>query len=145
MAHMLQTIVVRTYRNLMKGKAMDKTDRMSTEMYDVPTTATFTCRYENEHGELETWKGEWRLKSMRAGNVEMVVNARGYRYLLEVGCYSDGHYVCLPDWDAGSALASLDDYLWNYPRLLHCMKPRDAVSVIKGLQSFAMETGWGLR
>ena len=110
----------------------------------IPTSATFTCRYSDESGEADTWEGVWHILEARWDIIKLEVIARGYRYEVFVGKYINGHYVCIPNWDAGSALATLDDYFWNYGRLTHCMEPVHAVSVLTGLRDFAKTTGWGL-
>ena len=106
---------------------------------------TFECHYTDEQGNGMSWEGKWNVVDAHGGSIEMTVTARGFSYWLIVGEYTDGYYVCIPEWNAGSALGYLDDLHWNYGRLSRSMSPCDAMSVVAGLRDFARTTGWGIR
>lgn len=57
-----------------------------------------------------------------ADPVEANITINGINVFIIVGSYISGHFICIPEWSVGSALARLDDYRWNYERLTQCPK-----------------------
>lgn len=49
---------------------------------------------------------------------ECTVEARGYSYHLLFGSQINGNFLCIPNWNIGCELASLDDKDWNLHSLL---------------------------
>lgn len=49
---------------------------------------------------------------------EMVVEARGYSFHLIFGEQVNGMFLCIPNWDVGCELSSLNDRHWNMESLL---------------------------
>ena len=60
-------------------------------------------------GRIELWSTDLPL--------EASIQANGWDFHVIIGEHSFGRYICIPNWDAGSELASLDDYFWNRERL----------------------------
>ena len=48
---------------------------------------------------------------------EVEVSARGSYFHLLVGHHTYGNYICIPNWNIGTELASLSDSFWNLERL----------------------------
>lgn len=79
------------------------------------TELTFTAK---THTNSKTsWNG--RIKAIRIDRepYELEVNARGSCFHLIVGKHAYGNYICIPNWNVGTELASLDDVFWNKERL----------------------------
>ena len=66
---------------------------------------------------------------------ECTVEARGYSFHLLFGSQSSGHFLCIPDWNIGCGLASLDDTGWNLRSLLDTerLDYEEATAVISAL------------
>ena len=65
----------------------------------------------------------------------MEVTARGSSFHLIVGHHKYGKYICIPNWNIGTELASLSDRFWNYERLTRYteMEGVDAYSIVSAL------------
>lgn len=66
---------------------------------------------------------------------EVEVTARGSTYHLIFGAHEYGNYLCIPNWDIGTEMASLSDRFWNYERLTQYagLAEIDACSVVDAL------------
>ena len=65
---------------------------------------TFTCK--GKGCSPRQWEGS--LEILKRGNpCEAELCARGSRFHLIVGKHSYGNYLCIPDWDIGTELSSL--------------------------------------
>ena len=65
---------------------------------------TFTCK--GKGCSPRQWEGS--LEILQKGNpCEAELCARGSRFHLIVGKHSYGNYLCIPDWDIGTELSSL--------------------------------------
>ncbi len=80
------------------------------------------------------WPAKIEILSNR-NPCEAIVSARGSSYHLIFGKQINGNYVCIPNWNLGSELASLSDIYWNTERLHNCchMAKADAVTVAQVL------------
>lgn len=65
----------------------------------------------------------------------MEVTARGSSFHLIVGHHKYGTYICIPNWNVGTELASLTDRFWNYERLINYTELSivDAYSIVNAL------------
>lgn len=80
------------------------------------------------------WEGN--LQIVRTGNpCEAEVTARGSRFHLIAGTHTYGNYVCIPNWNVGTELASMTDTFWNqeHIRRYTCLKKVDACTVVAAL------------
>lgn len=111
-----------------------------------PSRGDFECRQRKPDGTMSTWQGYWLIHKIEKRHIELDIYAGGWGFHSIVGRYSDGHYLCIPEWRVGCALsASLCDTFWNYSSLAHCLKPSEARSVTTALADLSSKTGWGNR
>jgi len=66
---------------------------------------------------------------------ECTVEARGYSYHLLFGSQINGNFLCIPNWNIGCELASLDDKGWNLHSLLSTdrLDYEDSTAIISAL------------
>lgn len=74
---------------------------------------TYTCRGSSK---MDPWEGII-LPIKLTEPYEVEVTARGSSFHLIVGRHKYGTYICIPNWNIGTELASLTDCFWNYERL----------------------------
>ena len=80
------------------------------------------------------WLGEITPIRLDSEPYEVEVSARGSSFHLLIGRHAYGNYICIPDWDIGTELASLSDSFWNLERLKNTkLKKVDACSVVYAL------------
>lgn len=86
---------------------------------------------ETEHS---TWEGSI-VPLKLTDPYELEVSARGSLFHLVVGTHNFGKYICIPNWNIGTELASLSDRFWNYERLTAYtdLSEADACSVVYAL------------
>ena len=69
---------------------------------------------------------------------EMEINARGSYFHLIIGKHCYGNYMCLPNWNIGSEMASMTDTFWNWERLKDAgMKAVDAYSIVDAIKAMS--------
>jgi hypothetical protein len=84
------------------------------------------------------WTGT--LDILKTGNpCEVEIYARGSRFHLITGKHAYGNYLCIPNWNVGTELASLTDIFWNEERLRNYSKLKkvDAYTVVTALRILA--------
>jgi len=66
---------------------------------------------------------------------EAEVSARGSTFHMIFGSHEYGNYLCIPNWNIGTEMASLSDRFWNYERLIQYagLAEVDACSVADAL------------
>ena len=80
------------------------------------------------------WIGEIVPIQLEQEPYEVEVTARGGYFHLLVGHHAYGNYICIPNWDVGTELASLSDSFWNLERLSSTkLKKVDACSIAYAL------------
>ena len=80
------------------------------------------------------WIGEIVPIQLEQEPYEVEVTARGSYFHLLVGHHAYGNYICIPNWDVGTELASLSDSFWNLERLSSTkLKKVDACSIAYAL------------
>lgn len=94
-------------------------------------TIKFTCRGSSR---MKSWDG-MILPLKLTAPYEIEVTARGSTFHLIVGHHQYGKYICIPNWNIGTELASLTDRFWNYERLTAYTElgTVDAYSVVSAL------------
>jgi hypothetical protein len=67
------------------------------------------------------------------------ISARGSRFHLITGKHAYGNYLCIPNWNVGTELASLTDIFWNEERLRNYSKLKkvDTRTVVTALKILA--------
>lgn len=78
-------------------------------------TIKYTCRCDYED-ESSTWEGIMTPIKLTSP-YEATITARGSSFHLVVGTHQYGNYICIPNWNIGTELASLSDRFWNHERL----------------------------
>ena len=80
------------------------------------------------------WIGEIIPLQLDSEPYEVEVSARGSYFHLLIGHHAYGNYICIPNLDIGTELASLSDSFWNLERLSSTkLKKVDACSVAYAL------------
>ena len=80
------------------------------------------------------WIGEIVPIQLEQEPYEVEVTARGSYFHLLVGHHAYGKYICIPNWDVGTELASLSDAVWDLGRLNSTkLKKVDACSIAYAL------------
>lgn len=94
----------------------------------------FICSYLPDKG-METWKGT--ICPMQPFDpVDYEVCARDSMFHIILGCYSGGHYLCIPNWNIGIDIVDADDCFWNFGHLTSAypnLNRVDAVSIVNAL------------
>lgn len=71
-----------------------------------------------EKKELFTWNGTVQLLwPNQLSMIEAEVNARGHRFHVLTGRHNCGGWLCIPDWNIGCELSTLNDRFWNFSSL----------------------------
>ncbi|HKM33172.1 MAG TPA: DUF6618 family protein [Lachnospiraceae bacterium] len=80
------------------------------------------------------WTGKIIPIQLEQEPYEVEVSARGSYFHLLLGHHAYGNFLCIPNWDIGTELASLSDSFWNLERL-SCTKLKkvDACSIAYAL------------
>lgn len=80
------------------------------------------------------WMGEITPIQLEHEPYEVEVSARGSYFHLLIGHHAYGNYICIPNWNVGTELASLSDSFWNLEQLSSTtLKKVDACSVTYAL------------
>lgn len=84
------------------------------------------------------WTGEITPIQLEQEPYEIEVSARGSYFHLLVGHHAYGNFLCIPNWNIGTELASLSDSFWNLERLSNTkLKKVDACSIAYALVELA--------
>ena len=69
---------------------------------------------------------------------EYEVCAKGSTFIIIVSHYSQGIYMCIPNWSVGMEIVDADDYYWNYEKLSEkypLIKKIDRISIVNALNA----------
>ena len=94
------------------------------------------------HGLPEMKQKQWegQIKLLQKGSpYEAEVTARGCSFHILFGAHAYGNYLCIPNWNVGSELASLTDLFWKTVRPIPYAKLSkvDACSVASALMELS--------
>jgi hypothetical protein len=94
----------------------------------------FICTNRRKNNRKEQWVGEVTSINSYGGYVEIFISSRSsIRVICGRGQY--GHWVCIPDYQAGCALSYPSDTFYNTERLTRAMKNKvDAITVAEALK-----------
>lgn len=96
----------------------------------------FCCARKNSK-EMEQWLGEVRSISNYGGYVELFIEGRSSIRVI-CGESKNGFWACIPDYDAGCVLSSLEDTFFNVEKLSGAMRNKvDAITVAEALKALA--------
>ncbi|WP_334196373.1 DUF6618 family protein [Muricomes intestini] len=83
------------------------------------------------------WNGH--IKLLRTTDpYEMEVTARHSSFHILCGRHKYGSFICIPNWNIGTELASLSDSFWNQERLTTYYPELSLVDVISIVDSLAV-------
>ena len=85
------------------------------------------------------WEGEIIPVQLSEEPYEVEINARGSCFHVLTGHHQQGRYICIPNWNVGTEMASYKDVFWNREHLVQYTKlgKVDASSVACGLAALA--------
>ena len=85
------------------------------------------------------WEGEIIPVQVEKEPYEVEINAGDNRFHVLIGHHRYGSFICIPNWNIGTEMASLNDVFWNRERLEQYTKLNkvDASSVACGLAALA--------
>lgn len=84
----------------------------------------------------KTWTGKITKIIEHGSHTELYIESRSGITVI-IGKTQAGNFCCIPDWQAGCHLATLDDTFWNYGSLNKSIKNKvDAMTVAKALQAY---------
>lgn len=96
----------------------------------------FRCYYQWDEDERDDWDGHVEGIAYINGIWEVCITGRGSRIRMMLGKSSLGIFACVPDFDAGCYISSLDDLCSNSDRLIRAMENIvDATTVACGLKA----------
>lgn len=96
----------------------------------------YTCIGTPEMNPLR-WSGHIRLLQT-AEPYELEVTARDSYFHILCGRHEYGNFICIPNWNIGTELASLSDSFWNRERLTTYYPELSLVDVISIVDSLVM-------
>lgn len=92
----------------------------------------FICKQETENG-IEKWQGHISNIINHGSHYEIRIESRSGLTVI-FGKTSFGNFACLPDFDAGCHLATLDDIFYNTERLSAAINPVDGITIAQALK-----------
>ena len=97
----------------------------------------FNVTYAWSDEKIDTWKGRVTYLTANQSLYEFYIQSRS-GFLVLIGKHSSGYFACLPDFQAGCYLSSLNDLSYNRERLISALNnPVDGVTVAKALKALA--------
>jgi len=75
------------------------------------------------------WSGSIRSIRMELP-YEFLITARGSSFHLIVARHCSSNYICIPDWNIGTDIASLSDSFWNLEHLANTYPDISLVDLI---------------
>lgn len=85
----------------------------------------------------KTWIAEIFNLSINRNHYEMDVTGRGSNFHIIFGKSQKRGYICIPEWDVGCQLASLEDSFWNKEQLEKQLGTVDAITVATAIKEVA--------
>lgn len=99
----------------------------------------FVCQQKTEDG-VEEWQGYISNIVNHGSHYEFRIESRSGLTVI-FGKTSFGNFACLPDFDAGCHLATLDDEFYNTERLSAAINPVDGITIAKALKVLSKMIG----
>lgn len=99
----------------------------------------FVCKQETNEG-LEKWQGQISNIINHGSHYEIRIESRSGLTVI-FGKTSIGNFACVPDFDAGCHLATLDDEFYNKERLSAALNPVDGLTIAKALKVVSKRIG----
>lgn len=64
---------------------------------------------------------------------EVEITGRGSTFHIIAGPHSNGHFLCIPNWEVGCELAAYNDIFWNSEKISKQLSAVDTITVASGL------------
>jgi hypothetical protein len=97
----------------------------------------FRCSYQWDPDERDDWYGLISQIADFGGFYEVFITSRSSLRVL-IGKCTSGLFACLPDYQAGCHLSSLEDTFYNSEKLIYAMEnPVDGTTVACALKELA--------
>lgn len=97
----------------------------------------FRCSYHWDEDERDDWDGFIKGITSFGNHYEVFITSRSSIRVL-IGKTTSGLFACLPDYQAGCYLSTLDDTFYNSERLIYAMEnPVDGTTVACALKALA--------
>ena len=94
---------------------------------------TYKCIHKTA-SRTQSWDATIKLIAQRDGLVEAAITGRGSYLHVITGRQCNGNFICIPNYEVGSELASYGDEFWNRERLRRSLGIIDATTVATGLK-----------
>ena len=91
-----------------------------------------TYIYEASEGNL-SWQCKLKLVGIHSSLFEAVLEGNGSSFHVIAGPQIHGMFLCIPDWQVGCELSSLEDTFWNSEQLKPHLCTRDIRTIVTGL------------
>ena len=95
----------------------------------------FECTMKTEK-KTQKWSGMITKLTEFGSHYEFKIESRS-GFIVVIGKTNCGNFACIPDYDVGCHLSTLDDLFWNSERLCEIMNKVDAITVAHALQAIA--------
>lgn len=93
---------------------------------------TFKCIHRTKK-RIQTWQGNIEIISCSGRHIEASITGKGTYFHVITGPHRYGKYICVPNHNLGSELASYEDYFWNKEKLSQIIGMTDATTIASGL------------
>ncbi|MBU3090411.1 hypothetical protein KPL42_18245 [Clostridium gasigenes] len=81
----------------------------------------------------ETWIGEITSCTTYKNSMDIYVQSRSSFHII-IGKSKYGNYVCVPNFNSGCYLSTLDDIFWNTEKLVNLIGEVDGITVAKAIK-----------
>lgn len=85
---------------------------------------------------IESWSGMITKLTKFGSHYELKIESRS-GFIVVIGKTNLGNFACIPDYNVGCHLSTLNDLFWNSERLRAIMNKVDAITVAHALQAIA--------
>lgn len=83
---------------------------------------------------IESWFGMITSLTKFGSHYEFKIESRS-GFIVVIGRTNYGNFACIPDYDIGCHLSTLNDLFWNSERLSSIMNEVDAITVAHALKA----------
>lgn len=90
------------------------------------------------NGTIDQWKGRIEYYNKRYKQLEMYICSRSSIHII-IGVSEYGHYICIPNFNAGCYLSNFDDVFWNSEKLIDVIGEVDGITVAKAIDFISRE------
>jgi len=88
--------------------------------------------YEASEGGL-SWQCQLKLIGKQSSLFEAVLEGNGSSFHVIAGPQIHGMFLCIPDWQVGCELSTLEDTFWNSEQLRSHLSAIDTRTIVTGL------------